>query len=307
REGARAERFAVTIVLAFAMPAILGASFAGGTAHATPVTVAGITFDTDDATTTASLVSGGYATAHGSGLWSGSTRDFPVASSVGTFFQRPTYQSGYDPSVPVFGGAGSSVTLGHDPKIAGITNPRDTIQLTWGGMEVSNGAGDDLVIFEQATSEAFAIRVHDTGTGDWTGWFYQVFEPVFDAAADATPTLFDLSDLGLGVGAAIDAIEVTNLTEADRVDTEISGTGLGYGFVDFGGGAGGFAPARWSLSSGTYKSFEPGKYDPDIQYVAALRSVGEPNTDPIPAPAPPVTSIFAAAVLGLALMRRRAR
>ena len=295
RAGARAALFGAALALA-----LLG----GGAARATPMTVAGIGFDTDDGTTTASLISGGYATPHGLGLWSGSTRDFPVASSVGTFFQRPTYQSGYDPSVPVLGGAGSSVTLGHDPKIAGITNPRDTIELTWGGREVRNGLGNDLVVFEQATSEAFAIRVRDVGTGDWTGWYYQVFEPVFDAPADATPTLFDLSDLGLGIDAAIDAIQITNLTEADRVDTEIAGTGgLGYGFVTFGGGAGGYVPARWSLSSGGYKPFEAGKYDPDIQYVAALYSAGRPNSDPIPAP--PATWIFAAALVGLALLRRR--
>jgi len=305
-------------------------------ARAAVVTVAGVTFDTASGTTTLEMISGvtlggdlvttGYATPFGPALWSGSTRDFPVAGSLGAAIQRADFQPGYDPGAPVPGGAGASVTIGNDPDIAGTTHDREILRLTWGaGNELTNHASSDgpqfrdhdLVVFEQATTEAFAVRVRNaTASTDpelgWTSWFYTVAESAYDAAADATPTLIDLSDLGIPLGDVIDMIEITNLTAADKTLSEILGpggigTGFGHGEVVFNGSGELLAPGRFSESSGVYKAFESFKFNPDLQYVAGLHNLNNPGTQTgdgrVPEPA--TALLFAAAALGLLRRARR--
>jgi hypothetical protein len=84
---------------------VLAILCASGQAGAVVMTVGGVTFDSDNATQTLDMISGtnlggdivitGYATDHGPGLWSGTSSDFPApAVSLGTYVQRPTFQSG---------------------------------------------------------------------------------------------------------------------------------------------------------------------------------------------------------------------
>jgi hypothetical protein len=226
------------------------------------------------------VTGGGYHTAHdaaaGIALPSNTSADWGAGDSLGTFFQRPAFQSGYSAAAPVRGAPGTAATLGQDPGFPPAINGREIIQLTWGsGFGLADGAGDDLAIFEQATSEAFAVRAHVTGsTPGWSAWFYTPYEQeTYDADYDATPTLIDLAvDLALGAGAVINALEITNLTAADTVADEIDNSGFGRGQVTFDGGSG-FAPGRWSGSRQAWVGFEAGKYDPDIQYVVALHDI----------------------------------
>lgn len=199
-----------------------------GSAGAAVMTVAGITFNTDNSTQTLEMISGtglldgatmvttGYATPHGQALWSGTSPDFPT-TSLGSLVQRPDFQPGYSAGAPVLGQAGTAVTLGNDPDIAGTTNNRDIIRLTFGEQspgvlntltnhdDIGGAHGAfDFAVYEQHTTEAFAVRVrnatNETGgpNGDgWSSWIYRVAETVFDSGADGAATLFELSDFGI--------------------------------------------------------------------------------------------------------------
>lgn len=305
-------------------------------AHAVPTTIATINFDTDNAVTTGYISGGGYVTDFDTGLHSGSSLDWSAGNALGTLFQVPTFQYNYSSSAPVHGEPRSSVTLGQDadfPKMSG--NERDIILLGWGaGNGLVNQAGNDLAVFEQATSEAFAVRVHDTANG-WSQWYQQIYENVgLEPSAlenDTTPTLFDLSDLGLGPGAIINALEITNLLAGDTVGTSLGG-GLGFGSVYFGGSSTpgqNYTPARYSSSQAQYVAYEAGKFDPDIQYVVGLHDlvsgvssdiniVIEANghsapqrhapTDPDPSgtvPQPPVIFLIGLGMFLLHLYKRR--
>jgi hypothetical protein len=220
----------------------------------------------------------------------------------------------------VFGEAGTAVTLGAgDPGVPGLTQTRNIIQLTFGEQSpgvantLTNHSGFDLAIFEQHTTEAFAIRMHNAdGTGGalndgWSNWIYQVAETTFDAAADGAATLFELGDFGiLEEQDVIDMLEITNLTANDRI--ALTGTVLAPGFAEgevvFNAEAG-LAPGRWSESAAAYKGFGADKFNPDIQYVVGLHNLnnppsGNPPDNPVPAPG---GALFVAAA-ALALLRR---
>ncbi|GAB4266761.1 PEP-CTERM sorting domain-containing protein [Deferrisoma sp.] len=231
-------------------------------AHSLTFTVAGQTFDTANAVTNVTAPQGDPAHDSGASL------KFPVDNTVGKLFND---------SNP----AQSSLTLGGQ-------GTRDIIQLTWGGKLLPNADGFDLAVYEQATSEAFAIRVRPYDvlgqtTLDWTDWFYTPYG-ADDFGADATITLFEFDELGLGAMAWIDAVQIANLLPGDRILTPGLGApegfddfpadgSLGRGWVEFGGASGGPQPARWSTSSDQWKAFEDGKYDPDIVYVVGLHDV----------------------------------
>jgi hypothetical protein len=299
-----------------------------GPARAAVMTVAGVTFDTGNAVQTLEMVSGvslggdpvttGYATPHGDALWSGTTPDFPAAS-LGALVQRPVFQPGYDPGSPAPGAAGTAVSLGSDPDISGLTQERNVIRLTFGEESpgvlnrLTNHGGYDLAIFEQATTEAYAIRVRNaSGAGGaeddgWSAWMYKVAETIYDSGTDSTATLFELGAFGIVEEQdVIDIIEITNLTVDDRIaftGTELA-AGLGEGEVVFNAEAG-YDPARWSESSAGYKSFESFKFNPDIQYVVGLHNLNNPPAGDTEAPEPGAALIFAAAAL--ALLRRARR
>jgi len=195
----------------------------------------------------------------------------------------PTFQKDYNPTQASNGIPGTAVTLGQDPNFPETSlNERDIIELTWGaGNGLANGAGDDLVVFEAATSEAFAIRVHSVGVGAgayWSPWFYTPYTSNGDQSAldnDATPSLFDLSQMGLADDEVINALEISNLLIEDTLDTPIDALGI-HAEVFFGGSgnSGEDNPLlRFSTSGGVFKPFESHKFDPDIQYVAALHDL----------------------------------
>lgn len=260
---------------------------------AATVSVFGVEFDPSNGTTQAWVTSGGYGLPNnGVGLFSGGSDDWvpqspnvpidaPVGRSLGTYFLVPTFQPEYD-GTEKFGNVGSSVSLGADPKISELSNQgdidendRDIIFTRWAdGFGLANDDGDDLAIFEKATSEAYAIRVHNWTEGAWTPWYYEIFNETgpFDFA---TPTEYDLSDLGVGPGQVINGVEITNLNPDDEVVTskgEFDGmTELGFGEVIFGGSDTGYAPARRSSSAPSgFKAYEEGKFDPDILFVVGL-------------------------------------
>lgn len=255
---------------------LLAAAFVSADAGA--ATVAGVTFDPVNATTTAAVVSMGYHTDWGPALPSDTSADWSIGNSLGSQFLRPAFQSGYSPSTPVYGAPGTAVTLGQEPGFPLSNNTREIIRLTFGGGHgLADGVGDDLAIFEQATSELFALSVHVAlgGPVGWSDWFYVPYESAYDSANDATPTLVDFdTDLGL-VGVTINAIEIASLAPADTVDTQIAGApaGLGRGRVTFGGASGGLTPARYSSSQGQWVPFELTKFDPDIQFVVGLHDL----------------------------------
>lgn len=254
------------------------------TAEAGAAVVAGVTFDPANAVTTATVESLGYYTPFGPALPSDTSANWSVGTSLGNRFQRPPFQDDYSPTEAVTGAPGTGATLGQEPGFPLSGNVREIIRLSWGGTHGlpdgssgSNASADDLAIFEQATSEAFALSVHvaSGGTVGWSHWFYVPYESAYDDANDATPTLVDLdADLGLA-GVTINALEIASLAPADTVADQIAGAapGLGRGQVTFGGTPGGLTPARFSSSRGEWVPFESHKFDPDLQFVVGLQDL----------------------------------
>jgi hypothetical protein len=162
-------------------------------------------------------------------------------------------------------------------------NERDIIHLSWSnGRGLANQTGvADLAVFEAATSEAFALRVHSTGTGGgayWSAWYYTPYShSVLQSALDndTTPTLFDLDAMGLGDGEVINALEITNLLIDDTVDTVIDEIS-DHAEVFFGGSSTtgqNHSPLRYSSSQAAFVNYESSKFDPDIQYVVGLHDL----------------------------------
>jgi hypothetical protein len=85
-------------------------------------------------------------------------------------------------------------------------------------------SGADLVLYEVGTADApaaFMLRVRDAATNGWSGWFYRsaVGFDVFpnESELGAFAHVYDLADLGVTAGSAIDALEVVNLVPSDRL------------------------------------------------------------------------------------------
>ncbi len=247
--------------------------------QASPFTVLGVPvpMDTDNATTTAKVSSGGYLTPHAPpydlALPSMTSDKWTIGTSLGAQIQVPPFQDGYNTLTPTLGSAATGATLGQDPHFPPAGNPRDILRLTWGdGNGLTNETGNDLAVFEQATSEAFAVRVHQE-SGTWSNWIYNLHTGVYDSGLDSTATLFDLASFGAGF-TLINALEVTNLIDGDTVGTPLSGN-LGFGQVVFKneGTPAPYVPGRWSSSENKYVAFTAGKYDPDIQYLVGLHNI----------------------------------
>lgn len=274
---------------------LIAISLAAGRGEAAMIEIGGVTFNTDNATVTATIESGGYYTVRGTALHSGTSPDWGTSTtplladdSLGTYFQVPTFQlqPPYSPDQDVFGLPGSAVTLGQDANFPETSmNERDIIRLGWGGLALPNGLGDDLVIYEAATSEAFTIQAHIVdSSGDavgWTGWYYRPYwepadRPDSSIANDTTPTLFDLSALDVGTNEYIDILEIANLLPDDTLGAEITAV-TDHAPVFFHGetppGETSYPLLRYSNSGGTFVGFADTKFDPDIQYAAGLHDV----------------------------------
>jgi hypothetical protein len=157
----------------------------------------------------------------------------------------------------------NSVTLGTDD----VT--RAGIELTWGGNGLPNDVGNDFVVYENGNigaSEGYAVAVRLAGSETFTRFRYEFYD-TFESEIPTNPnagvlaTAFDLSDFGIALGQSIDAIQIINLQSSDLVD------GDGEGFLSNSGTS--------PLDPTTGEPFTSDRLDPDITFVAGLRTVEE--------------------------------
>lgn len=276
----------------------------GPTAQAAQYTFAGFTFEQDGTPDVLDLLGNG-ATLGGATFSSGTVED--ITRSVGfvtSDTDGPPFvpQAGFDPSLSLGQQAfdqhgvngGNSDGCHHAcavnmPEGNNGTTDRHGLDTSWsGGRQLINEAGDDFVVYESASTptgtEGFMVRVELTD-GSFSGWRFEAndgFELYSNSSAGesgATSTGFDLTDFGLGLDAAIVAIQIANLVSADTIDVN--------GFVVFDG-------------SGSAHGFGSSSLDPDPLYVGALSSV---TNVPLPGAIP----LFISGVAGLFYMRRRKR
>jgi parallel beta-helix repeat protein len=218
--------------------------------------VGGLTWDSNNAVKSASIISGQPGT---------------TVSSFLTQFLDNAGQPVADQTVGnlLFDQANGSVTVGSNTAPAAIL-------LDWGGLGLTNQAGDDFVIYENGivgAPEAFGVGVVSATTGQISGYRYESANSFDDANVGAPndgqgvfATGFDLSDFGIAPGEAIDSIVIANLLPSDRV----SGTD-GQGFL-------GSQYSSTPLTQPGGQPFAADQFDPDITFVTGLHDVGSPTT-----------------------------
>jgi hypothetical protein len=152
---------------------------------------------------------------------------------------------------------------------------RHGLRVSWSaGRMLANGAGDDFIVYESGSNssspEGFMVRARLT-TGSYTPWHYEAYASFENYVNTPTPTaegafahVYDLSDMGVPGGVAIDAIEIANLRPNDRIN--VVGSFAASGEVVFSDPSGTLArPATNSSENATYAS---GGLDPDPLWVA---------------------------------------
>jgi hypothetical protein len=235
-------------------------------ATATPVSLGGFNFDTDDAVTSAEVTV------------SGTTLLF---FGVGLFPDDPAHAIG-----TLAGASGGEHAL--DLATAGTSNSgRTDLVLTWDpGDVLTNQIGDDFIVFEQGGEtfvEAFGVAVRQAGAGSFSGYRYEHFDSTDSVGSGKNITAFDLSDFGIGDGFSIDAISIINIhnatanspaggPEEDRVD---DASGEGNLTLDAGSGSGFQITTGPGSGQGNIAYVDSG-LDVDIIYVVALNPVGPP-------------------------------
>lgn len=170
---------------------------------------------------------------------------------------------------------------------------RHGLEVTWsGGLVLTNGAGDDFVVYESASTptadEGYMVRVGTAG-GAFSDWRFEAFD-AFEAYTEtpvqtvvgAHATAFDLTSFGLGLTDTINVIQIANLMPGDTL-------GAG-GLVLFDG-------------SGAATGFGGGEFDPDPLYVGALSVMIDPNSAAVPLP--PAGFLLLGALGALGVFRRR--
>jgi hypothetical protein len=168
----------------------------------------------------------------------------------------------------LLGQPNGSLALGNDD------TTRSQIELTWGGLGLPNGLGNDFVVYENgnpSAPEGYAVAVRLAGSDTFTNFRYEFFDTyedqvIGDPDAGVLATAFDLSDFGLSPGQSIDAIQIINLLRGDLVN------GQGQGFLSTVGTS--------PLDISTGLPFAPDKFDPDITFVAGLQTL-IPLEDPV--------------------------
>jgi hypothetical protein len=183
-----------------------------------------------------------------------------------------------------------------EPRYKLVKGPRwrrDGLTVGWSKGNLVNKPGDDLIVLESGyigLPEAFLVRFRRVG-GSWTAWYYQApkrfdqYNPPF-TGEDGLPagtflTVFDLSDVGLDLNQAIEAVQVVNLRPTDRLSSLAESHLSGPVFLDAGQ-----KPAfkaqdlrkPWGGPVANFNEYPPDKHDPEVLWISALRS---------PAPAPP--------------------
>lgn len=176
----------------------------------------------------------------------------------------------------------------------GDASKRSIIQLDWGGALLTNKTGNDLVVYESGNAnapEAFAIAVRKQGSSSFTNFLYN-FSASYTPQSELFATAFNLNDFGLGEGDAIDAIQIANLLETDRV------SGDGQGFL--GGQA---TPTTGPQGGGQYSS---GRFDADIAYAVGLHDVVAPTTsERVPEPSSILGLLTLGAIGAGAVLKRK--
>lgn len=163
----------------------------------------------------------------------------------------------------------SAINLPNNNDGSGSAARRHGLEMSWAGNRaLANGAGADFLVYESASSpgaqEAFMIRARNATTGEWSDWWYQDsdgFENYLGEASEgAHAYAYDMSNLGFSVGDLIDAVQLANLMDTDRLDGSSTA-----GTVNFNGVG---VAAQYDDNGLT--NFGDGAYDPDPLYAVAL-------------------------------------
>lgn len=279
-------------------------------AQAASFTFATFTFDQDDTPDTFGLLGNG-ATIGGAQFSSGNatriTRSVGFNSVSGNANAGFVGEPGFDPSLSLgrLGNAQAGLTQSDGSNClfaCAINLPngndgrtvRHGIEVSWsGGLVLTNGTGDDFVVFESASSstgvEGYMVRVGTAG-GAFSDWRFETFD-AFEAytvspgttGEGAHATGFDLASFGLGINDTINVIQLANLIAADTIGADgrvlFDGTGAAHGFGS-------------------------SSLDPDPLYIAALSAVVDPNASAV-VPLPPAGFLLLGALGTLGFFRRR--
>jgi hypothetical protein len=286
-------------------------ALASGAASAATYSFAGFSFDQDRATDTLGLLGNGDTlggAAFSSGTATRITRSVGFVAVSGDANSGIVGQAGFDPSrslgrqayaqqsLTQDGGApngtnnslyASGINLPNGNDGSGSGAKRHGIEMSWSNRVLKNGAGADFLVYESASNatanEAMMVRARSADTGLWSDWYYQDadgFELYTDGPGQ-TPVegahayAYDMSSLGFADGDLIDAVQLANLTDFDR----ISGGDATAGFVNF-AGVGDLAAFDNGTGATVYGS---GAYDPDPLYAVALGDlVAVGNVIPLP-------------------------
>ena len=182
---------------------------------------------------------------------------------------------GWDPTRSA-GDVEDSVTVSPNSSIAlGANNNATTVgvvEFSWSsGLELLNGAGDELIVYEAGgpgAPEAFAVAVLVDGV--WSDYRYEFsngFQTESTVGSGHFWTGFDLADFGVGAGEAVSAVRIRNLIASDLV----SGAD-GQGVV----GTTGFTP----LTAPGGLGYAADRFDADITFLGVLNgSVTEIRPD----------------------------
>jgi hypothetical protein len=273
-------------------------------AHAATYTTSSYTYDTANAPTTGVILGTGVTIAPGitgtatTAVGNGTITAWPALNA-------PTTDSALSTG-RLLGGTGTS---NRRVTFDGIGSVREGAEFRFANnMFLPNGAGDDLVIFEDGDPgqpEPFAVAVRIAGSSTFSAYRYEIYDNQSTSygARRALATGFDLSDFGLVNGAWIDAIRVVNLAETDRLNTPTSG-GFGVGVVTFNATAptSGLRadPRGPGLDTAVFTSgFPSSEFDPDIVFVGGLQTLA-----PIPEPHEYLMLVLGLGLIGRLVKRR---
>jgi hypothetical protein len=162
------------------------------------------------------------------------------------------------------------------------SNTRHGVEVSWSnGRGILNLTNTDFIVYESGSSsfavEGVMARARYNNT--WSDWYY--FPPKTFQSTTGGQGLFcfgfDLSDMAVPANAAVDHIQLANLTQADRIATtntfDIGGGVLvGEGRVVFDNSSSIYPDAG---PMGSTRRFTSTTYDPDPLYVAALQAACE--------------------------------